>query len=72
LRFTTDDGSPATLIDWLEMSALHVAGGKIADYVELWSHHGVPLSTCTQIQVLRIELLDDAGFVFATMGSSTR
>lgn len=72
LRFTTNDGSPATLIDWMETSVLHVAGGKIADYVELWSHHGVPLPTCTQVQVLRIELLDDVGFVFATMGSSTR
>jgi len=73
-RLTTDDGSAVTLADMpLVGSALHVAGGKIFDTRALWSSADAPLSpTCTQVQILRIELLDDFGLVFASSGSSRR
>jgi hypothetical protein len=73
-RITTDDGSALTLYDFpLISGTLHVAGGKIADTRELWSGMGNPLSpTCTQVQILRLELLDDFGMVFAASGSARR
>jgi len=73
VRFTTNDGAPATVIDVPLVAEYHVAGGKISETQELWaSDTGLPLSTCTQVQVLGMDLLDDAGLRFATMGSSAR
>jgi len=73
VRFTTNDGTPTTVVDAPLQRPFKVAGGKISDEIEMWgTFFGSWLSTCTQVQILDIDLLDDAGLRFASMGSSTR
>jgi len=71
-RLTSNDAGPLTLVDYPLQLAVHVAGGKIADKKEVGDQYSFPLPACTQVQVFGIELLDDAGMIFATMGSGSR